>query len=385
MRIVLGNSSLAQYPEGGGLWSWILQYPLGLKDLGHDLLWIELMRSAGSRDTDLRRIRDFYDRLAPYNIGDNCAILLFKQDLESQPFEECEAFGARTKANVRDFIRSADLLLDVCCAIRQPLLSMFKWRALLDFDPGHLQVSAPFGDLKIPDHDVFLTIGARINAPGSEIPTLGLKWRTFEGCVYMPMWRIAPDPGPLAPFSSITQWTWEILPWRDGTLSVSKREAYLKYADVPRLARRPFELAANIGPDDPGLDRQRLRDGGWTLVEPHAVAPTPVRYEDYIHASRAEFGCPKPIHLALRTGWVSERSLAYLASGRPVLAEDTGFTERIPTGAGLIAFHNVEEAVAGVAEIDGNYVRHSRAAREMAEDLFDSRKLLPPMLAACEP
>jgi glycosyltransferase involved in cell wall biosynthesis len=95
--------------------------------------------------------------------------------------------------------------------------------------------------------------------------------------------------------------------------------------------------------------------------------------------------CAKPIHTQLKTGWFSDRSIAYLASGRPVLAEDTGFTERLATGAGLLPFRNIEEAVEGAAEIDGNYNRHSRAAREMAETLFDSQRCLAAMLSACEP
>jgi glycosyltransferase involved in cell wall biosynthesis len=94
--------------------------------------------------------------------------------------------------------------------------------------------------------------------------------------------------------------------------------------------------------------------------------------------------CPKPIHVEMKTGWFSDRSIAYLASGRPVLAEDTGFTERLPTGAGLLGFRDLKDAVAATAEIDGNYDRHSRAAREIAVDLFDSRRCLPAMLSACE-
>jgi len=382
MRITLGNSSLVSYQQGGGHWSWFLQYPLGLRALGHDVFWLELMQSTGERGHDMQLVRDFFARLAIYNLDKNCALLLFNEKLDFQPFDKCEAFG-RDQRDVREIIRSTDLLLNFCSAVRQPLLSMFNYRALLDFDPGHLQVSALMCNLNIHDHHVCMTLGWRINVSGSEVPKLGIRWRTFDPCIYLPMWRAAGDPGVHAPFTSITQWTWEELPWNGGLVSVSKRAAYLKYREIPRLAGRPFELAANIGNDDPAGDRDHMREGGWHLAEPHDVVGTPAQYQEYIRASRAEFMCPKPIHLVMRTGWFSDRSIAYLASGRPVLAEDTGFSERLPTGAGLVAFRNAEEALAGIAEIDGNYERHRRAARDLAESVFDSRKCLTEMLSAC--
>jgi hypothetical protein len=374
---------LIKYQLGGGHWSWFLQYPLGLRALGHDVLWLELLQSSGHRETDLHAIHDFFERLAAYDLGRYCAVLLFNRDLYSEPFEASEAFGA-DKRHLSLFIKSAELLLNFCCAFGQPLLSLFKRRALLDFDPGHLHLTASSAGLDIRDHEVFLTIGSRINEANSEIPTLGLQWRTFEPIVFLPMWPAVPDPGPQAPFSSITQWTWEILPWQGRTFSVSKRSAYLKYADLPLLAHRPFELAANIGPQDPGNDRQYLRERGWKLVDPHHVAGSPAMYQQYIRSSRAEFACPKSIHVEMRTGWFSDRSIAYLASGRPVVAEDTGFSERFPTGLGLLTFRDVAEAAAGVAEIDANYQRHSRAAREIAETFFDSRECLEALLSACE-
>ncbi len=113
------------------------------------------------------------------------------------------------------------------------------------------------------------------------------------------------------------------------------------------------------------------------------VAGTVSGYQRYLRRSRAEFGCPKPIHRALRTGWFSDRSACYLASGRPVLIEDTGLSDHLPTGEGLLVFRDIAEAVAGVEEIDRHYARHHRAARGLAQDVSDSRRCLPAMLAAC--
>jgi hypothetical protein len=384
VRIVLGNSNIAKYPEGGGHWSWFLQYPLGLKALGEDVLWLELLASSGDRARDLRLINDFFQRLAAYELDQQCALLLFEGGTEFQPFERSEVFGW-SREDLARFIRSADLLLNFCGSVRQPLLGLFKRRAFLDFDPGHLQVTALTWDYGLREHDILLTIGARIHAADCAIPTLGFKWRTFEPIAYMPMWQATPDPGPPAPFSSVTQWTWEEVAWQGALISVSKRAAYLQYLEVPRLAGRRFELAANIGEADPTCDRELLERHGWSLADPHRTSASPADYQRYIQASRAEFMCAKPIHVAMKTGWFSDRSIAYLASGRPVLAQETGFSERLPTGLGLLAFRDLAEAVAGVAEIDGNYARHCRAARELAESRFDSRKCLRALLSACEP
>jgi hypothetical protein len=387
MRVVLGIRGLMGYQQGGGHWSWFLQYPFGLRALGHDVFWLELAASSGDRRRDKGLVLDFFQRLATYGLDRNCAVLIFNgnadENIDVQRLQQSELFGA-SRPDLLETIRSADLLLNFCCSMRPPLLLMFKRRVLLDFDPGHLQVSALLWDLAFRDHHVLLTIGARLHAADSTVPTLGFRWRTFEPLVYLPMWQSARDPGPQAPFTSVTQWTWEELPWQGGLISVSKRAAYLSYLDVPRLAGRPFELAANISAADPTSDRQLLRAHGWRVADPHQVSASPAEYRDYIHGSRAEFMCAKPIHVAMKTGWFSDRSIAYLASGRPVLAQETGFSERLPTGRGLLGFSDLQEAVAGVAEIDGNYQKHGRAARDLAEAFFDSGKCLPRLLAACD-
>jgi hypothetical protein len=373
-----------KYQDGGGLWSWFLQYPMALKAAGHNVFWLELLQSSGSRETDLRTMRHFYDRLRPYDLAGDCALLLFQHPLDSQPLEDAEVFGAST-GHVRRLIAEADLLLNFACALRQPLLSLFKRRALLDGDPGHLQISLSMVDLDfhLDHHDIFLTVGTRINASDSIIPKLGHEWRTFEQLIYLPLWKCEPELKSDSPFTSITQWTWEELHYSGRIFSVSKRDAYLKYLRLPQLVDCSLELAANIGQSDPAGDRALLSENGWRLVDPHQVAPCPARYREYIRSSRGEFMCPKPIHVQLRTGWFSERSLAYLAGGRPVVAEDTGFSERIPTGTGLLAFHDINTAAAAITEIDTNYERHRRAAREVVEAYFDWHKTVETILSAC--
>jgi hypothetical protein len=381
MLIVLSNGSLAKYPLGGGHWSWFLQYPLGLKALGHKILWIELLQATTDEVQDLALIRDFFVRIREYQLDEDSVILLLPR-LDVQRIESARFFG-KTRNQVEEAVRSSDLLWNFCCAMRNPLLSMFRRRVLIDVDPGHLQVAVMSYnlDLGISSHDAYLTVGSKIHDSDCEVPTLGRRWKHFFPFVYLPLWQVAPEPAPRAPFTSITQWEWDELAFGNRMLSISKRAAYRKYAVLPRLSRRPFELAANIGPHDIANDREFLIRNGWELADPNDVAGTPLMYQQYIQHSRAEIQCPKPIFRDLKTGWLSDRSICYLASGRPVLAENTGFIDRVPAGTGLIAFNSLDEAVEGVAEIDRNYKKHSRAGRELATELFNSRHCLQTMIA----
>jgi hypothetical protein len=382
-RIVLADAgSLAKYPQGGGHWSCFLQYLFGLNALGCDVFWLELLQSSGNQECDERRIRRFLHRFRRYGFADRCAVLLYGHDLAEPALGDTRAFGL-TKSRVAEIARDADMLWNFACGVREPLLSLFKRRALIDGDPGHLQVSALTQNMDIDKHDVFLTVGTNLRDPDCAVPTLGLNWRPFIQFVYLPIWQVAPDPGPTAPFTSITEWTWEELWMDDRVLSISKRDAYLKYRRLPELSHRPFEIAANIDPEDSTGDREQLQKHCWKLAHPHGVARTPGAYRRYIRRSRAEFLCPKPIHRILQTGWNSDRSACYLASGRPVLMEDTGLGRHLPTGEGLLTFSDIDEAVEKVAAIDADYARHARAARALAEEFMDSRKCLQPMLDAC--
>jgi hypothetical protein len=382
LRIVLGNHTLVDYPQGGGHWTCFLQYLFGLTALGHDVFWLELLHSTGNCTRDQRLIDIFFGRFTRYGFKDRCAVLLYSPEVTEPTLEAGHPYGT-SRERLREIAHDADLLWNFACSLPQPLLSLFRRRVLIDGDPGHLQVSALTWDMGIHDHHAFLTAGTRLHAPDCQVPTLGVKWHQFVQFVFLPMWEVGPDPGIDAPFSSVTQWKWEQLELAGRVLSVSKRDAYVRYVDLPKRARRPFQLAANIHPQDATGDRELLLKRGWEIVNPHRVARTPSIYQKYIKQSRAEFSCPKPIHKELKTGWFSDRSACYLASGRPVLAEDTGFSEYLPTGRGLVCFNTLEEAVAGVTEIDRNYPQHMRAARELAQEYLNSHKRLPAMLSAC--
>jgi hypothetical protein len=150
---------------------------------------------------------------------------------------------------------------------------------------------------------------------------------------------------------------------------------FRRFFPLPEQTGRAFELALDIHPCEE-KDLALLRSHGWRLVDPRQTAGNPASYQHYIQKSQAEFLVAKEMYVQTRSGWLSDRSLCYLASGRPVLAQDTGFRQRYPSREGLLAFSTLEEAAAGVVNISENYYRHARAARRIAEEYFDSRKVI---------
>jgi hypothetical protein len=382
LRIVLGSGCMAAYPQGGGLWTGFLQHLFGFDALGHSVFWLELMWSSGDPARDRRRVRVFLKRFQRYGFENRCALLLFEDKSEPQHLESAQAFG-RSKEEIRQLAQDADLLWNFSCALRQPLLGLFRRRALIDGDPGLVQLSALEWDMGIQDHHTLLTVGTKFRDADCTVPALKASWYPFLPPVSLKHWTFAPDPGPEAPFTSVTQWSWGEFHLDGRVLSTSKRTAYLQYIDLPARARRPMELAANIDPLDETGDREMLLSHGWRLAHPHRVARSPELYRRYIQQSRAELGCPKPIYRLLRTGWFSDRSACYLATGRPVLMEDTGVSDHLPTGKGVVTFRNLEEAAEGIARIDADYETHRQAARGLAHEFLDARKSLQTMLNVC--
>lgn len=381
---MLAGDFLVKYPEGGGHWTVFLQYLLGLRALGHDVWWLERFPSTGSPDRDARLLAAFFRRMDAHGFADRAVVLVAAPGVHDPALEDTERHGAAA-GSIEEVARSADVAWNFTGALRARLLGLFRRRVLVDLDPGHLHVAAQSFDFAIDEHHAFLTVGLNVGAADCGVPRLGVEWRPFLPIVHTPLWRPCGDPGPDAPFTSVTHWTWETLPWGDRMLSVSKRDAYLRYVTLPEKIGRPVELAVHLDRDDRTGDRELLQRHGWRLVHAHDVAGSPAAYREYIARSRAELACPKPIHRELRTGWFSDRSVCYLASGRPVLMEDTGFGDRLPTGEGLVVFHDLDEAAAGVAAIDADHARHARAARALAEDLFASERQLPAMIDASAP
>jgi hypothetical protein len=294
--------------------------------------------------------------------------------------------GAQTtglaRREVLERAARADILLNVMGYLDdEEILGQLRRRVFLDIDPGFGQMWRALG-LHDPfrGHTDFATLGQNIGRPDCLIPTCGLQWITMAQPVVLEHWPLQPVSSNGA-FTSIGAWR-----GRNGPIEFQGRKYGLRVHEFRNFMRLPslcpgsrFEMAFDIHPGD-AKDITSFREHGWALVDPKDVAGGPAEYRAYIAQSKAEFMVPKQMYVDTHCGLFSDRSVYYLASGRPVVARDTGIDHLYPTGEGLLTFATLEEAAAGVEAINCNYARHAKAARELVVEYFDSDKVLTRML-----
>ncbi|MGI8622209.1 MAG: hypothetical protein ACR2NB_01685 [Solirubrobacteraceae bacterium] len=340
----------------------------GLRRLGHDVLFLEYLDappSPAARASFAGLVADWWDprraALLDAATGDGLAGL---------PAGEVAAFAGR-----------ADGLVSLAAHYRRepwPWLAQIRPRILVEQDPGYTHLWALDDDPHdvFGVHDVHFTVGLNVGTPRCALPTAGIDWRPLAPPVVLDWWA---DAAPLTRDRLTTVGAWRDyghLEFEDRVLGpkVDEWEAFL---DLPHLAGEPLELALAIDAEDP--DRARLEAHGWRLEDP-AVVATPQTYRDYVAGSLGEFSCAKGGYVGTRSGWFSDRSACYLAAGRPVVLQSTGFEATLPTGAGLFAVRDAEEAAAALAQIRAEPARHRRAAAGLARDHFDAERLMGRML-----
>jgi hypothetical protein len=254
-------------------------------------------------------------------------------------------------------------------------------RVFLDIDPGYPQMWRELGLADVlSGHDRFVTVGANVGRAGCGIPDCGVEWIHTPPPVDLDAWTPAPLCAPGRAFTSVATWrnAYGTISF-DGATYGSRVHAFREFLELPRLVDAELELALDIDAAET-RDLHALEANGWRLVDPRQVAGTPHAYRDYIRGSRAELCIAQQLYVATRSGWLSDRSVCYLASGKPVLAQDTGLADRYPVGEGLLTFSTLEEAATGVEAIERDYERHSAAARALAEEHFDARVVLGRLL-----
>ena len=260
----------------------------------------------------------------------------------------------------------------------RPWLMEMPARALVDTDPVFTQIrhltDQPARSLA-SQHTAFFSLGANISHSRCIIPQDGLPWQATRHPVFLPAWPVTPEVRE-GKFTTVMQW--DSYPPREygGLRYGTKSDSFGPYLDLPQQAGPIFELA--IGSSS--APRALLVSKGWKVCNPLKPAWTPWRYQHYIQQSKAEFTVAKHGYVISRSGWFSERSAAYLATGRPVVTQETGFSDWLEIGAGVMAFNSPDEARAGIEEINSHYAFHCRAARSIAAEYFDTRKILPGLI-----
>jgi hypothetical protein len=367
-RVIVAGA-LANKPGNGGE-AWVrLTWALGLRRLGHDVVFVEQVARAGETG------RAWFDAVTTrFGLGrDACLVGGDGAVAIGLSLEELLAHAERTA-----------LLVNLSGHLTLPeVLERVALRLYVDLDPGYTQLWAAAGDpgARLGGHDAFATVGLNVGAAACPLPTAGVPWIPTLPPVLIDAWRAGPPPAGGA-FTTVGSWRNPLGTIDHGRRTYgSKAHGFRRIAELPRHVDARFELALDVHPAD-AADRRSLERHGWALADPRIVAGSPEAFGDYVRGSLAECSVAQPLYAGTRSGWFSDRTAHYLASGRPALVEDTGLAERLPLGEGLLTFRTVAEAAAGAAAIAAEPERHGRAARAFAERHLDSDVVLGTLLRA---
>jgi hypothetical protein len=365
---ILLSGAIANKPNNGGE-AWVrLSWLRGLRQLGHEVCFVEQVESV-----DPVNLETF--RVAVAGLAPDCPVALLSA-------------GGRggeglTLDEVIEWARGADLLVNISGHLEiEAVKASPRRRAYVDVDPGFTQIWAEEGAAaRLDGHDAYFTVGEGIGTPGCSIPTAGRDWLPLPPPVTLADWPVVPAPAPGA-FTTVASWRSPLGTIAHGDVVFEgKHHQWRRLIELPRHLPQPFEIALQIDAADEA-DEIALAANGWQLADPRLVAGDPLAFRSYVQASAAEFSVAHPVYAETGSGWISDRTVRYLASGRPALVQDTGVGGRYPVGEGLLTFRTLEEAVSGAAAIAADYETHSRAARALAEAHFDSDLVLTRFLEA---
>jgi hypothetical protein len=379
MTTVLVSGAVANKHRHGGS-AWVrLSWAEALRRLGFDVLFVEQLDRRHAVDASGAQVAPAQSvNAAAFTAAMDAVDFTGSASLISDLGTTVAGLG---RDELLDRARGAALLVNISGHLRDPeLRALAGRRAFIDLDPGYTQVWHAEGhDVGLAGHDLHFTVGANVGTPSCDLPTGGLRWRPIRQPVVLERWPVAGDG--FSRFTTVGSWRGAFGPisWRGHRYGVKAHE-FRRLADVPRRADLPFEFVVDIDPAD-AADVARLRDGGWSVRAP-ATTGSPTAFADYVRSSGAEFSAAQGIYVQTRSGWCSDRTVRYLASGRPALVQDTGQGETLPTGEGLLTFASPQEAVSRARELVADHARHRAAARRLAEDYFAPAPALAPLLEA---
>jgi len=370
MKTIIVSAPIANKPFSGGS-SWTkVSYALGFRKLGFDVHFVEKIRS---RSGEAPPIIGYFRQIAEQSglLGNMTLLSAEDHTIEGVPFRD-----------LLDIAQSAALLVNISGHLDvAALTSRIPRRAYVDLDPGFTQFwhSQGSNGFRLPAHDYYFTIGENIGSPDCPVPTGGIHWRRTRQPIVLDDWPVSTDGDP-SRFTTVATWRGPFGPINCGDRTLgSKVHEFRKFLEIPARTDAKFEIALSIDAGD-HKDREALARHSWRLVDPVQVVPDLHSFRRYIQTSGAEFSVAQGVYAGTQCGWFSDRSVRYLASGKPVLVQETGFRRNLPVGMGLLSFSTLDEAVAGVQSITTRYSEHAAAARRIAEQYFDSDRVLGEML-----
>jgi hypothetical protein len=350
-----------EYPEGGGH-TWVyLNWALGLRSLGCRVIWLERLGSGTPRATAERNVSLLRNRLSRYGLAEGLAIAADAGTDLGPALANCLDLDGATEA---------DLLVNLMYDLPEHVIRRFRRSVLLDIDPGLLQIWISDKLIHLASHDVYCTTGETVGQPDAGIPTCGIDWQYVAPCVALEHWPKTETPDG-APFTTVSHWfADEWVQFNGATFANDKRSGFLPFLDLPSLTSQSLELALCLGDDEE--ERRSLQRRGWHIQESATVCGTPWDYQRYIQGSRGEFSCVKPSCVKLQNAWISDRTICYLASGKPAVVQHTGPSRFLPEAAGLLRFKDLTEAASRLQLAIDDYPRQCELARDLTETFFSA-------------
>jgi hypothetical protein len=369
---IVCSGFLVRHPVGGHSWHH-LQYLVGFRQLGHDVVYYEdhgWPNSCYNPQLDLMSADPAFgltyteNLFRAYELRDRWCYLA-----------EDGAVHGMARERLADSCRECDLYVNLSNMNWIEEASLCRRRVMVDTDPVFTQIGAHGAGGPFSRYHALFTYGENVHRPGCEMPDGGARWLPTRQPVVLDAWPVEPGR-PSAPFTSVMNWSAYGASTHRGRFYGQKDREFEPFFALPRETGRPMALAVT----PPGDVKQRLTAGGWRLDNPREVSRDPWTYQRYLRGSRAEFCVAKHGYVSTRCGWFSDRSAGYLASGRPVVVQDTGFSDFLPTGSGLLSYRNPSEAAAAVRRVSDDYESHCQAARALCEEFFDARRVLGRLL-----
>lgn len=386
LRIIVGGF-IGLYPTGGVTWDY-LQYPLGLKLLGHDVYYIEDTIQYSRFQTENTSWED-----ASYSISylkDIMERFGFRDRWAYRDIASGQCFGL-SPDKITQLCDTADVFINISAStfLREEYLKI-PVRVLIDSDPMFTQIEY-YNERYVKDitdeykmkfivenHTHHFTFGENIEREDCKIPTFGFKWIPTRQPVCLDFWDNKKDLPKRDIFTTVMNWSVKQDLVYDNSTWGQKNTEIEKFKKIPGLFRQADFNMMITGITD--QKKKELEEFGWKISDPLKHVTDAESYRSFIYASSGEFSVAKETYVKSKSGWFSCRSACYLAAGRPVITQDTGWSGFIPSGEGLFAFDNIETAFQALIKVKGNIKKQSIAARQIAEEYFDSRKVLIKMI-----
>jgi len=377
LTVVIAPVNVINFFRSGGGHFWVyMQYAQGLRALGFEVYWLEGFRGRGSEEEDAEWLAPWLACMQRFGFGGK--VLLYpSRGTGDVP----DRYVGLETDEAEALFRRADLLLNFHYAASSHLLKRFRRTALVDIDPGLLQFWMSRGQLSVARHDVYFTTGETVGTSEAFFPDCSIRWNYTPPPICLESWPVAFDPG-AEKFTTVSNWDAD--DWivdQEQTYENTKRVAFLEFADLARMAPQRLELALFLRTERDAEEGRELERRGWSVRHSNEVAGTPEEYRAYIQVSRGEFSCARPSCMRFENAWISDRTLCYLASGKPAVVQHTGPSAFLPDAEGMFRFSSLAEAAGALKAVDADYERHCRAARRLVEDYFDARKVLASLLA----